>query len=1469
MKRLIIFFAAAAVCLGMHAQSRESDSLYVIGVNLYNEGKYAEAIPFFEKSRDLDYREMDENSIRREYSSTWLASCFYKLGDVKTAEQYDKYITSAKPVDRRTSFPIDNLLSECLWELSQGNFKKSISLLHKVSDIEHKLYDPDHVTHANTYINLAQCHSMNSEADSSLYYYNKGLDIYSRYFPENHIVYLDLYKSIYSCNISLKNYQAAREANDKARPIIKANLDEKNIENLEVAYKDLYSYICERNEKKVEEELPNCLTLIKYYSNNDPNQIRSYLSVLSDHLRRHNYAKQVELINKEILSVSEQISKNSVINAQLTEYSNAIAANNTIEAKSLEHKLINQFRKVPVEEVKSERALFSCFRFIDLMKKQRYDEAKELYREMRLDSLDQYTNKNDMLYPLFIASKGTIAIALMDFENGISAYQEAIDYVPKGSRDIWYIEAVLATLWGEVNENIKSKNALYSAIRHFSVDDSNLEKLDELIKSARLLQHYTHPRESIYNGYFLEAEFLSMKLKILKTQDEYLISSAYKSTMLNYASILFRFIKDSSKAISELENYYSALTEYFAENPKRILGKHFMLSTLQDLRDYYPKGSEQGIKAHKKYIAALKERDENSEQYREAVISYYQYTSQTDSLRYYLESLPDKSDSQVHLLAELTRLDNQDNQDFDLELNKRKLFEAIEQKVPKEDIWLTFKQSDITRSLSDIISDYASNGRYEELLDFYITVLWPYIENCREGIYLYTLIESIELLKYRQNASDFILNDLITAVKEEINTKGRTFKNPVNVAIIENSIGNVLYEHNKCSEAVEYIKAAYEKTDEGTDEFFYFACNLHDMVCNSEGMEALAFNFGHQLTKFFDKYPEYKQKLEYYTFLDNHTNLLFKNDNYEEVIRILHPLEEISSADDYSYHTSIYRLGNVDVPLIADISSKMRLRERLVKSHILLNNEGDYQALEDILKYVEYRFSNLLSESGKSIDEYINMVCEFACKFPSDSLDSKVYDALLYGKGLQLRSDIAFRDQIEKADNKSALRIFDEIRRIESQMPYASAGEFEELKQKLSDLERDLSSLSKEFSDYKKLLPVSWKEIQRRLTGKDLAIEFTYIDKGYSIPAGYYGCVLKKDIPPKLVFIAEAYDIDNLYDLNDTADIAEKLLSALSPFLSDVDNIYFSPAGKLNQIPVESLILRDGTVLSEKYSMYRLSSTRELLEKQETFVSSSAVVYGGIEYNCSVNELISEAGKYGSSQTRAMDLSDIRACVAGIPYLEGTYTEAQQISSTINERNGAKMHATPFVGISGTEASFKALNGTHTRLAHIATHGFYLEPEEATDVNILKKKNLSKADNSLLRSGLMFAGAENAFFGWEVPEGIDDGILTAHEISNIDLRGMDLVVLSACQTALGYTTSEGVFGLQRGFKKAGVNSILMSLWKVDDEATCFLMTEFYKHWTNGKTKNESLELAKHAVRSQDKWHNPKYWSGFILLDALN
>jgi CHAT domain-containing protein len=264
----------------------------------------------------------------------------------------------------------------------------------------------------------------------------------------------------------------------------------------------------------------------------------------------------------------------------------------------------------------------------------------------------------------------------------------------------------------------------------------------------------------------------------------------------------------------------------------------------------------------------------------------------------------------------------------------------------------------------------------------------------------------------------------------------------------------------------------------------------------------------------------------------------------------------------------------------------------------------------------------------------------------------------------------------------------------------------------------------------------------------------------------------------------------------------------------------------------------------------------------------TVVLYGGLNYDTDVETLIASDADERSKGLRGIgnmndDIeNDLRRGNIIWKYLNGTKIEVENIEKVaLNLGIKTKL----FSASNGTESTLKNLSGKKTDIIHIATHGFYIKPFDS--------KN---EENQMERSGLALAGANNKQKGKALPKGVDDGILTADEISRLDLRCTHLIVLSACETGLGDITGEGVYGLQRGFKKAGVNSIVMSLWKVDDTATQMLMTEFYRNLLNGKSKRESLLKAQNAVRNfkghingeKRNYSNPKYWAGFILLDGI-
>lgn len=284
--------------------------------------------------------------------------------------------------------------------------------------------------------------------------------------------------------------------------------------------------------------------------------------------------------------------------------------------------------------------------------------------------------------------------------------------------------------------------------------------------------------------------------------------------------------------------------------------------------------------------------------------------------------------------------------------------------------------------------------------------------------------------------------------------------------------------------------------------------------------------------------------------------------------------------------------------------------------------------------------------------------------------------------------------------------------------------------------------------------------------------------------------------------------------------------------------------------------------------MYRLSSTRELTVNKRYNINKSAAIYGGLNYGMYYDDMVADArSKVRRHQEGIESISNGQARfinkTRSIPSLEGTQAEADSIMTIISRKNPNLNHNI-YIGDKGTETSFKALSGKNINIMHIATHGYFYNSD---DKNF---DRLELGEHPLNRSGLLFSGADNKWFGDTLPEDVDDGFLTALEISTLNFHNLDLVVLSACETGKGTIESDGVFGLQRGFKMAGVNSIIMSLWKVDDEATCTLMIEFYKNWViHGMNKHNALEQAKQTLRSYKEWEKPYYWAAFILLDGIN
>jgi tetratricopeptide (TPR) repeat protein/CHAT domain-containing protein len=287
------------------------------------------------------------------------------------------------------------------------------------------------------------------------------------------------------------------------------------------------------------------------------------------------------------------------------------------------------------------------------------------------------------------------------------------------------------------------------------------------------------------------------------------------------------------------------------------------------------------------------------------------------------------------------------------------------------------------------------------------------------------------------------------------------------------------------------------------------------------------------------------------------------------------------------------------------------------------------------------------------------------------------------------------------------------------------------------------------------------------------------------------------------------------------------VMAPVRELLGDTTTVFLSPDGSLNLIPFEALVDESGDYLVEQYQFRYLTSGRDLLRLDLNPASGNPALLVGNPTYGRPGELIAQA------DTRAIDFEN-----RIFPALPGTGREVEAIADQLPD-------ALVYSETNATEAVVK--DHPQPNILHIATHGFF---EASAD-----------SPNPLLQSGLILAGAALA----ERQSGPDqDGILTALEVTGLDLRGTQLVVLSACETGVGeLAAGEGVYGLRRALVLAGSHSQVISLWKVDDAATQELMVAYYDRLLSGMPRDAALRETQLAFLNTTEYRHPYYWAAFI------
>lgn len=351
--------------------------------------------------------------------------------------------------------------------------------------------------------------------------------------------------------------------------------------------------------------------------------------------------------------------------------------------------------------------------------------------------------------------------------------------------------------------------------------------------------------------------------------------------------------------------------------------------------------------------------------------------------------------------------------------------------------------------------------------------------------------------------------------------------------------------------------------------------------------------------------------------------------------------------------------------------------------------------------------------------------------------------------------------------------------------------------------------------------------------------------------------------------------------LEDRPGFYETYWKPLELALDSRKRVYVSPDGVLNQVALGVVSDGAGRLLLESYELRMVSSTRDILREKHASPVRSAVLIGNPAFSLGVErerqvvkevrvgeprEEVEVAAAVGANVDRGLERGACPGRSEGqvLCPLPGTQRELEAIQEALRQNGWDSEPA--YVG----ERALKEvlLRVHHPRVLHIATHG-YFEPDGKRETPGGGQGVLAGGGDPMLRSGLFLAGADRMLKGEAIPAGLDNGVLTAYEASTLDLRGTELVVLSACDTGLGEVQNgEGVFGLKRALEEAGAESVLMTMWAVPDQETQELITRFYENWLSGMDKAEALRQAQLAERrivtQRYGKDDPSYWGAFVL-----
>lgn len=1513
-------FILAAYVLNGYAQSQQSNELFAWGVELYNRGQYLEAIPVFEECNRLDKAEMDSLDGRRNSTDHWIASCYHKTGNIQEAKNISFFGFELPPVDRRLTEQSDQLSLKVNQLFRQNRVDDALALSRQVSALEEQLLGGETFYSINS--KEAQAYFLailgrHAEAEQTISYMLSAVE---RLYGDScrlKMLYLDDAAQLCRMAGNLDGLDACYQS------LISflSQIGEQNSDFAENLLSDIINlYAQTGNFDRVDwiSDMLMRLTSEKYGENSEERCYKlNSIAQLNRNLGRLELALQqsdegIRLAKKTEASDGGEVSLIMTASRAMT----LMGMKRFKEARTDLRKCLKGAKRIGKPEVTAQ--ILSALMMLQTAM------GKTMDDEMLTDVVSLFATMeeadNNMVGCSSVATMVSLSLALNGRTHEASAiaekylpvYEHLNQYSPLLSSclvflmDRQFVNARRASSLGLefLNRDLQRDYAQVTV----NESRSNIANGLQIVDNLEAQEGYFTADTISYALSMIKQDLLQAHLQILYHTDS-LGTDEFMLTLAEFAHTAICKTKDKIMADSILNFYSAKLTDAFGEDSET----YFLVKEIKE-RCHFENTSEGHLLAFKLTLY-----DEDSETYAQLL---KEYNSAFERWRENKGIDPDQGHlkSGDYKIYEPPYLWQLNRENFRTVADSCGLaLRYMEQLLPAAVFAQGHAPSSYISSLLETWSYCADSlSRQEEVVP--MLRKWHRLLSENHQASSNQMLETLSRAWMYGNAGDYL------KLEEEFSAQVSDDRKVLHAAVLfmvlkqnDRSIGGNSVRKigrraaDELETAIQEIASAGE-TPDLLPEKMYIMRTMHmwENYWNYEGISGRK-----------DLLPEFKR---IYDLLEQHPVLQGYRDSYDAMNMLCDITTDYSSRDDAMTVRADRMRRSIRQACVRTMQEREVLRDLGIwptfpsvgKDFKLYASvsywETDVDKLEEKIRYAylhekadantsaSEQYENLTARwdeirmkqksavpDSKELLSRIESLTTEVCRYlkdrnVSDSIRCLAYDIALFCKGYLLRSEQQQRKVILESGNRTVLRQYDDYLGLLRELGNSALSESEisELTSKAQSIWSDLRYASRSFDDYTKSMESSWKAVRDALADDEVAVE--YLRSG-DIMHEYYALVLRKGYEAPLVadvgyestFTAEP---DSLYVRRYLSPWPSGIMLADSSWVHPFDGvrkIYVSPTGVLHQIAMEAIHeLYTDSVMGDKYQIYRVSSTRELTDRKQPKIQYRAKLFGGISYELSDDEWEKLALEKSSSGAPLLTMRDVPllsrgAVEAALMPLPGTVREVHDISELFSRTN---CPVECVMGSQATEDCLKAVGGSDVNVLHIATHGFYQSEAAAADASAVSftREERTSADNALSRSGLFMAGASAAFDETPVPANMDDGILTALEISNLDMTDMNLVVLSACETGLGDITGDGVFGLQRGFKKAGAKSILMSLWKVDDEATCLLMTEFYRNWIGeGKTKHDALELAKRAVRSYTEkgWDDPKYWAAFILLDGLD